>query len=207
MSKSLPVYELGQWIKSDRNIGYVVARMSAANVWEVREDYANPKDVERFSGRGAGYVIQWVEVLDIDGWTDDLARRDPFVPHSTVPYRLSWLRAETIAEKRYQPCENPVKAPAKYETFDPPSDDANDGVTAIAFDADGKGHVVPEPSQPALLLDIEAHRVTEERWCGGAEDVVKSMLDAEDAAIEIMRTVVAAGKKAEAWLIAKGLTL
>jgi hypothetical protein len=183
MSKSLPVYELGQWVKSDRNIGYVVARMSAANVWEVRDDYANRKDVERFNGRGVGYVVQWVEVLDADGWSNggtDL----PLVPHSVVPYRLSWLRAETIAEKRYQPCENPIKAPAKYKTFDTPvANNPNDGVTAIRFDADGKGHVIEEPSQPVLPLDIEA------------------------ATEATMRAAVALGNQAADWLRAKGMTL
>lgn len=154
--KSLPVYELSQWIKSDRNIGYIVARMSAANVWEVREDYANRKDVERFNGRGAGYVIQWVE---LEYSTPILLETSEVV--GSVPRRLCWLMATTIAEKRYQPCENPVKVPAKYEAFDAPNaNDPNDGVTAIGFGADGKAHVIVEPSQPVLPLDIGTARLS-----------------------------------------------
>jgi len=190
MSKSLPVYDLGQWVRSDRNIGYIVARMSAANVWEVREDYANRKDVERFNGRGVGYLVQWVEVLDADGWSNggtDL----PLVPHSVVPYRLSWLRAETIAEKRYQPCDNPVKAAMAVDYV---SASTLNGAEVIESQS-------VEPSQPELPLDIEP------RWCGGAEHVVEAMAKTEDAAIEIMRAAVALGNQAADWLRAKGLTL
>jgi hypothetical protein len=144
MSKLLPVYDLGKWVRSDRNIGYIVARMSAANVWEVRDDYANRKDVERFMGRGAGYVIQWVEPRYAD---DATWFGDPPPPIGVDPYRLSWLRAETIAEKRYQPCDNPVKAPI-----------ASEYVSALGING---AEVIDEsqsvgPSQPTLPLDIEA---------------------------------------------------
>ena len=184
MSKALPVYELSQWIKSDRNIGYVVARMSAASVWEVRDDYANRKDAERFNGRGAGYVIQWVDLDYLGaGAEPSYVYADPI---GWRPRRLSWLRAETIAEKRYQPCENPVKAP----------DAQSDSAAQIELEQ----AICAEESQPALPLDIEA------RWCGGAEQVVEAMTTVENAAVDIMRAVVAAGKKAEDWLIARGLT-
>jgi len=192
MSKSLPVYDISQWIKSDRNIGYVVARMSAANIWEVRDDYANRKDVERFNGRGAGYVIQWVEPRYAD---DATWFGDPPSPIGVDPYRLSWLRAETIAEKRYQPCENPVKASAVAEQDD-------EGEEVIEFDRNRDGVVTfGAPSQPVLPLDIEP------RWCGGAEQVVEVMGKTEDVAIDIMRAVSVAGKMADDWLRAKGLTL
>lgn len=227
MSKSLPVYDLSQWIKSDRNIGYVVARMGVANVWEVREDYKGRKDVERFNGRGAGYVIQWVDLrvalgdgphLGVshpneigDGWSPDVI--------GSVPRRLSWLRDETIAEKRYQPCENPVKVPAeatkaeepvfapigwagsygeRWPTVELPSlhDVHRDSTAQIELEQ----AICAEDAQPVLPLDVEP------RWCGGAEQVVEAMAKADDAAVDIMRTVVAAGKKAEDWLIANGLT-
>ena len=181
MSKSLPVYDLGQWVKSDRNIGYIVARMSAANVWEVREDYANRKDVERFNGRGAGYVVQWVEVLDADGWSNggtDL----PFVPNATVPYRLSWLRAETIAEKRYQPCENPVKASVASEYVSALGVNGAEVMTESQFH-EFEAVMAGAPSQPTLPLDIEA------------------------ATEATMRAAVALGNRAADWLRAKGLTL
>ena len=180
MSKSLPVYELSQWVRSDRNIGYVVARMSAASVWEVREDYKGRKDVERFQGRGAGYVVQWVE-LNYEPRTDWVAPNWTPTVIGSAPRRLSWLRAETIAEKRYQPCENPVKAPVEATRAEEPvfAPVALVGVygglgPTVELPASldvRKASVAPielgqaicaEDTSPALSLDIEA------RWCGGA---------------------------------------
>lgn len=182
MSKSLPVYDLSQWIKSDRNIGYVVARMSAANVWEVRDDYANRKDVERFNGRGAGYVIQWVELA-----REYAGRVDNNPPTGAYPYRLSWLRAETIAEKRYQPCENPVKATGTPETVAVPSV-ANDDHCV------GKDSGIEASFRLPSLPDVGPFRPV-------------FPLDIKDAATEAtMRAFSAAGKMADDWLRAKGLT-
>lgn len=183
MSKSLPVYDLSQWIKSDRNIGYVVARSGAANAWDVRDDYKGRKDVERFMGRGDGYVIQWVELQ----YCYDRATADPsWTPPITVvigsvPRRLSWLRAETIAERRYQPCENPVKVPVAAGKATE-QDDEGEEVTEFERGRDG---VVTfgAPSQPVLPLDIEA------------------------ATEATMRAAVALGNQAADWLRAKGLTL
>lgn len=143
--------------------------------------------VHGMSDRGLGYCVEWV-MLEFPSMVDprDPLAEPPYVYEAPIgfrPLRIRWIGSKTMADPRYQPCENPVKVPAKYETFDPPSDDANDGVTAIAFDADGKGHVIPEPSQPALPLDIEA------------------------ATEATMRAAVALGNQAADWLRAKGLTL
>jgi hypothetical protein len=171
MSKSLPVYELGQWITTTNKIGYVVARAIDGVPFETDTRYANDPHVMSMGSRGNGYCIAWGELQDEHVGNAVIAR--------FTMLRLRWLRADTIAEKRYQPCENPVKAldvTVKGDDGLRPDDGwaIGDSPVAASYDA---------PSQPVLPLDIEA------------------------ATEATMRAAVALGNQAADWLRAKGLTL
>lgn len=65
--KSLPVYELGQWIKTEKNIGRIVARAESANIFECLAEFGDNPHVQSMSNRGAGYCIEWVE-LQYEDW-------------------------------------------------------------------------------------------------------------------------------------------
>jgi hypothetical protein len=141
MSKSLPVYELGQWITTTNKIGYVVARAIDGVPFETDTRYANDPHVMSMGSRGNGYCIAWGELQDEQVGNGSVAR--------FTMLRLRWLRADTIAEKRYQPCENPVKAPAVGEQ--------DEGEEVTEFERNRDGLVTfGTPSQPVLPLDIEA---------------------------------------------------
>jgi len=131
MSKSLPVYELGQWITTTNKIGYVVARAIDGVPFETDARYANDPHVMSMGSRGNGYCIAWGELQDEQVGNGSVAR--------FTMLRLRWLRADTIAEKRYQPCENPVNAP-------------NVPMTQTELEQ----AICAEDSQPVLPLDIEA---------------------------------------------------
>jgi hypothetical protein len=100
--KSLPVYNLGQWIKTGTNIGRIVARNVDDDEFGHLSEFANNAHVQHMSNRGAGYAIQWVQL----NYELPIAPADKSIGYT--PRRLCWIRAETIAEKRYQPCECPI---------------------------------------------------------------------------------------------------
>jgi hypothetical protein len=182
MSKSLPVYELGQWITTTNKIGYVVARSIDGVGFEIDARYVNDPHVMSMGSRGNGYCIAWGELQDEQVGNGSVAR--------FTMLRLRWLRADTIAEKRYQPCENPVKVPVVQEVE---QDDEGDEVTE--FERTREGVVTfGAPSQPVLPLDIDPEQTA---W--------RPYVD--PAAESAMRAAVALGNQAADWLRAKGLTL
>lgn len=172
MSKSLPVYELEQWIKSGNATGRIVARTLDGAFSSLREFDSHPA-MPDMALRGAGYCVEWVKLefgLSVDG------AMPPII--GFTPLRLRWIGAKTMADPRYQPCENPVRVlvvPSKSVT---PSNE----MTREQF-AEFEAVMAGPPSQPVLPLDIEA------------------------ATEATMRAAVALGNRAADWLRAKGLTL
>lgn len=119
MSKSFPVYNLGQWIKRGDNYGRIVARMSNANCFECLDDYANTPKVQEMSARGAGYCVAWAD-LAYEGWgTPEMTQPPVVTGYSTRSFR--WIRPESMAQKRYEPVEDPR---TRHATA-PPNGDAN----------------------------------------------------------------------------------
>lgn len=112
MSKSLPVYELGQWINNGGTYGYIVARRSCANVFEVRQEYEYSRLVQDMSRRGAGYCVEWVALKFP-------SPKDPTISHifdepiGFTATRLRWLRVDTLADARYMPCDSPIATPTE----------------------------------------------------------------------------------------------
>lgn len=102
MSKALPVYELGQWIKSGENYGRIVARMSYAGVFESVAERSDDKQVLAMAQRGPGYCVEW---CDIQRMSETETR--------AMLARTRWLRPDTIADVRYVPCENPTAGPSE----------------------------------------------------------------------------------------------
>ena len=101
MSKQLPVYDLGQWIRGQGTIGRIVAKSTGRGFECIAGYEANPV-VNAMSARGAGYCVEWVE-LSLNG---------PIVTKATARM-FRWLRPDTIADPRYAPCDNPVSAPSE----------------------------------------------------------------------------------------------
>ena len=172
MSKSLPVYDLGQWIRNKGAIGRVVAR-SVGEGFGILPEFDSNAQVHGMSDRGTGYCVEWIKLefgLSIDG------AMPPII--GFTPLRLRWIGSKTMADPRYQPCENPVKVPAVPEK---PAIATGDVMWA-AGSSGLEATFGTEPSQPVLPLDIEA------------------------ATEATMRAAVALGNQASDWLRAKGLT-
>ena len=171
MSKSLPVYDLGQWIRNKGAIGRVVAR-SVGEGFGILPEFDSNAQVHGMSDRGTGYCVEWIKLefgLSIDG------AMPPII--GFTPLRLRWIGSKTMADPRYQPCENPVKAPIVPNGSALPSSE----MTRAQF-AEFEAVMAGPPSQPTLPLDIEA------------------------ATEATMRAAVALGNQASDWLRAKGLT-
>jgi len=134
MSKALPVYGLGQWIRSNRTIGRIVAR-SAGEGFGILPEFDSNAQVHGMADRGLGYCVEWVKLefgLSVGG------AMPPIIGFTSL--RLRWIGAKTMADSRYVPCENPVKTPDA-PAFQLPA------LPSLEFGA---------PSQPVLPLDIEA---------------------------------------------------
>ncbi len=103
MSKQLPVYDLGQWIRGQGTIGRIVAKSTELG-FQCVTGYESTPVVSAMATRGAGYCVEWVE-LSLNGPFEG-----PIMTKATARM-LRWLRPDTIADPRYTPCDNPVSAP------------------------------------------------------------------------------------------------
>lgn len=109
--KQIPIYELGQWIRSraarsGEAIGRIVAR-SVGLGFGILPEFDTDTRVHGMSDRGTGYCVEWVQAefgLSVDGAIP------PVIGFTTL--RLRWISSKSMADVRYVPCDCPVKAQA-----------------------------------------------------------------------------------------------